>query len=157
MCIRDSTWRGFLKYFKKCVGGVAVHCVYGIDDDDLQAGTMRPDVEEIIEGTYLIDGYLLTGLLSALFHACFFGHRLRLKKPKIRVVFLLEPVAGEASAAEVSAIQRLFAEQAFREGTGQRKFPQAALADKQQRMRQSFALRLQAGPGSRMESNNVHK
>lgn len=100
---------------------------------------MRPDVEEISEGAHLIDGYLLTGSLSALFRVCFLDHRLRLQKAEIRVVFLVEPVARKAFAAEMTPIQRLFAEQAFREGLSQRRFARAALADKEQCVRQSRA------------------
>ena len=91
---------------------------------------MRPDVEEVIEGADLINRYLLTSPLPAPFLLRFFNHHLRLQESEVRVVSLLEPIAGKASAAGKCTFQRLLAEQAVGKHLRQRKLSKPPLPDK---------------------------
>ena len=71
---------------------------------------MCSDIQKIIEPAYLIDRYLLTGFFLALLRIRIFDQRLWLQKSKIRVIALIEPIAGQAPVTGQSAVLRLFAQ-----------------------------------------------
>ena len=108
---------------------------------------MRADIQEFVQATYLVDRDLLACLFLADFRFGVFNQRLGLKKAKIRVISLLEPIAGQAFPTGQSIFPWLLAEQPHCECLGQMQFSQTTLTDHQQGVRQSGAPRLKRTPG----------
>ncbi len=130
-------------------------------DDDPQTMAMCADMQEIVEGTHLVDGDLLAGLLCrllaiAVFTAFGLGQRFGLQQPESGLMTLCQAAAGGAFSTDIAGRQWFFAQQRRREAANQFKLPHSTRARKQQGVRQLRPSLLQQLPERGMKFNYVH-
>ena len=99
--------------------------------------TMGADMQELVEGAHLLDGYLLTGFLPARLLAgtglpIVVGERTGLQQAQIRVVPLCQPAAGRAVTTGAAGFAEFLAEQRGGEGACQFELAYPALTGNQQ-------------------------
>ena len=139
----------FLQGFQEGVGGIAVHGLGGMDEDDASPCPVGPDGEEFLQAPDLVDGDLLAGFL-------FFGlpfalvvaksQGFGLQEAEIRVVALGHPAASQTLTAGQAVLPGALAQQAGGEGLGERQFSQAPGTGQKQGVGQAIAPGEEATP-----------